>query len=290
MTVEIKDPELRKQLKELEQPEAPEKLTRLTMNKPKKEKKIPIMEIFGPTIQGEGSVIGYQTTFVRFGGCDYRCERCDSLHAVLPELVKANATYMTIQELIIAVRAKQKHTEWITLSGGNPCMWDLYDFVNCRALGENSMAVETQGTIWQPWLRDCQAVTVSPKGPGMGEKFEPDKFGVFAEKLKDHPGFSVKVPVFEQRDLELAVEIMQKWPQTKNRMFLSIGNSYPPSPAKRNDDEIAPGFKKDDWTIADDCLEAYRMVLEDVFNDPRLSSVRILPQMHVLLWGNQLGK
>ena len=41
-----------------------------------------IAEIFGPTIQGEGAVIGQPTVFVRAGGCDYRCDWCDSLHAV----------------------------------------------------------------------------------------------------------------------------------------------------------------------------------------------------------------
>ncbi len=40
--------------------------------------KIPVMEIFGPTIQGEGMVIGQKTMFVRTGGCDYSCSWCDS--------------------------------------------------------------------------------------------------------------------------------------------------------------------------------------------------------------------
>ena len=41
-----------------------------------------IAEIFGPTIQGEGVLIGEPTVFIRAGGCDYRCSWCDSLHAV----------------------------------------------------------------------------------------------------------------------------------------------------------------------------------------------------------------
>ena len=41
-----------------------------------------ISEIFGPTIQGEGVLIGQPTVFVRIGGCDYRCSWCDTLHAV----------------------------------------------------------------------------------------------------------------------------------------------------------------------------------------------------------------
>lgn len=58
------------------------------------EKRLAVLEIFGPTLQGEGAVIGAPTMFIRFGGCDYRCEQCDSLHAVLPELIKEHATYM----------------------------------------------------------------------------------------------------------------------------------------------------------------------------------------------------
>jgi 7-carboxy-7-deazaguanine synthase len=47
--------------------------------------RIRISEIFGPTIQGEGPLIGRPTVFVRTGGCDYRCSWCDTLYAVLPE-------------------------------------------------------------------------------------------------------------------------------------------------------------------------------------------------------------
>ena len=45
-------------------------------------KKLRISEIFGPTIQGEGALIGKPTVFVRAGGCDYRCSWCDTLYAV----------------------------------------------------------------------------------------------------------------------------------------------------------------------------------------------------------------
>ena len=33
--------------------------------------KIPVLEIFGPTIQGEGMVVGQKTMFIRTAGCDY---------------------------------------------------------------------------------------------------------------------------------------------------------------------------------------------------------------------------
>ena len=40
--------------------------------------KLPVLEIFGPTFQGEGRAIGQKTMFVRTAGCDYHCDWCDS--------------------------------------------------------------------------------------------------------------------------------------------------------------------------------------------------------------------
>lgn len=34
---------------------------------------LPVIECFGPVVQGEGMLAGQQTMFVRLGGCDYRC-------------------------------------------------------------------------------------------------------------------------------------------------------------------------------------------------------------------------
>ena len=56
--------------------------TSYVVYRPKKVKNvantIPVLEIFGPTIQGEGMVVGRKTMFVRTAGCDYSCSWCDS--------------------------------------------------------------------------------------------------------------------------------------------------------------------------------------------------------------------
>ena len=49
---------------------------------------LPVVEIFGPTIQGEGAEAGIPTHFVRVGGCDFRCSWCDTMYAVDPEIVR----------------------------------------------------------------------------------------------------------------------------------------------------------------------------------------------------------
>jgi 7-cyano-7-deazaguanosine (preQ0) biosynthesis protein QueE len=82
--------------------------------------RIRISEIFGPTIQGEGPLIGRPTVFVRTSGCDYRCSWCDTLYAVLPEY-RGEWTQMTASEILARVNelATNQHV-LISLSGGNP--------------------------------------------------------------------------------------------------------------------------------------------------------------------------
>ena len=51
-------------------------------------KPVPVAEVFGPTVQGEGELQGVPCYFVRLGGCDFKCSWCDTPHAVLPEEVR----------------------------------------------------------------------------------------------------------------------------------------------------------------------------------------------------------
>lgn len=255
-------------------------------------KKIPIIEIFGPTVQGEGILMGQPTMFIRTGLCDYKCERCDSLHAVNPDLVKQNAEWLTQAELVTKVAGAIKNTPLITLSGGNPCIHDMSDFLQANYSGQlggqrRAIALETQGSKWTDWVTMCDFVTISPKGPGMGEKFEPEKFNVFYEMVCNNPNFKghwcIKVPVFDQRDLELVIEIMDHWPSTRDHMFISTGNNNPPAPAKRNQGNTELTIDEFRHFV----LQSYEHILNLVMNDKRLNGICVLPQLHTLIWGNE---
>lgn len=53
--------------------------------------KIPVAEIFGPTIQGEGPNSGCKCIFVRVVGCDFKCEWCfgiDRYHYRVPRVIQ----------------------------------------------------------------------------------------------------------------------------------------------------------------------------------------------------------
>ena len=87
--------------------------------------KIPVLEIFGPTIQGEGRVIGRKTMFVRTAGCDYRCSWCDSAFT-WDGSAKEDIKLMTAEEIYDALLEIGGHRfNHVTISGA------IRDIIKC---------------------------------------------------------------------------------------------------------------------------------------------------------------
>ena len=266
------------------------------------EDKFAVMEVFGPTIQGEGMMIGEKTLFIRMGGCDYRCAKCDSMHAVDPASVKANARYLNSEQIVteLASLGQQTHTKWITISGGNPAMWDLSLVVKLLKDMGFRIAVETQGSIWRDWLGEADVLTICPKGPGMGERFNNIAFHAFLQKVEGNYNrmmgrlaVCIKSVVFDQNDFEFAVgldDILRvrneavgaaAWPM--HDRYLSLGNPFPPKLVGTQlvTDEVPR------QAMQADLLDRYAVLLEDYLQDPRLAHWKFLPQLHVLVWANK---
>ena len=247
------------------------------------EKKIPLVEMFGPTVQGEGSVIGQQTFFLRFGLCDYDCKLCDSRHAVDPVEVKKGATWITQQEIYNQFRDfandEQPYLRWVTFSGGNPCIHDLSLLVYNLKMTGYKIAVETQGTFKPDWLQKCDIITCSPKAPGIGEKFERSKFRQFFDIMHHRPGFNIKIVVFNEEDLEFAKQLIQDYPWIQynpDKFYLSQGNPF-------------IGQQGDYANLTQELRLKYLELLGEIQQDPILCQVKFLPQFHVWLWGNKKG-
>src|SRR5215475_9253596 len=104
---------------------------------------IRISEIFGPTIQGEGPLIGRPTVFVRTGGCDYRCAWCDTLYAVLPRY-RDEWHPMTSPEIFARIEELSGGRPiLVTLSGGNPALQPLGPLIELGRAKGYGFAVET---------------------------------------------------------------------------------------------------------------------------------------------------
>lgn len=238
-------------------------------------KKFPVVELFGPTIQGEGKMIGTVSHFVRFGGCTYRCSWCDSLHAVLPSEVKKNSTWMSAGEITQKLLSMSEASRpWVTLSGGDPCMWDLYELVMDLNAFMFKTAIETQGAIYHPWLRMVDQVTISPKPPSSGMQ-DKINHGTLLKILTVSRHAIFKVVVFTQEDLLWAAQLHKLYPCVP--FYLSIG-THPDPKGAWSHMQIRMGI-----------CEKMRSTVEEMLSMPEFHDCIILPQLHVLLWAHSKG-
>jgi 7-carboxy-7-deazaguanine synthase len=238
---------------------------------------IMISEVFGPTIQGEGALIGKPTIFVRTGGCDYRCDWCDTIYAVLPEY-KSDWHPMTTEEVFAEVqRLSGNKPILVTLSGGNPAIQPLGDLIDLGHAHGYTFAIETQGSVAQPWFARLDYLTLSPKPPSSKQVTRWDRLDrcvAYATGQEDNHKVHVclKVVVLDEEDFTYARYVAERYPDIP--LYLQPGNHTPPHLAQEVD--IAGIMHRMDWLIE-------RVVAEKWYN------VTVLPQLHVLLWGNKRG-
>lgn len=236
-----------------------------------------VSEIFGPTIQGEGDLIGQPTIFVRFGGCDYRCSWCDTLYAVLPEH-RDEWRSMTPTEIMKRVtKLSHKRPILITLSGGNPAIQpptEMDRLLNIGHLAGYSFTMETQGSVYQPWMDRLDHITVSPKPPssGMADKLCLDTVRLILEgKESEEQVRSIKIVVFDETDLKWALSIHDELPGVPT--FLQVGNW---------------DTNTTDPDHAEDLLDSLRWLADELLKR-RYFDIAVLPQLHVLMYGNRRG-
>lgn len=237
-----------------------------------------LSEIFGPVVQGEGPIIGKRTIFVRTFGCDSYCMGkdgfggCDTLYAVDPKYPGAE-TRKLVSQKEVAERVLEIDPDLqlpVTISGGNPAMWDLTDLIFALSNTQGRQVwTETQGTMWNDWLKLCDKVVISPKGPGMNDirhgVLPPTKLEVFANNLDD---LSFKVVIFGHDDLDYAESIHQAFPEIP--LYLSVG-----SPVGNYDPSVLNA--------------SLRTVIEWSLRRPKLSNAIVLPQLHALAFGGTRG-
>ncbi|MBS8264250.1 7-carboxy-7-deazaguanine synthase QueE [Mesobacillus boroniphilus] len=239
--------------------------------------KIPVMEIFGPTIQGEGMVIGQKTMFVRTAGCDYSCAWCDSSFT-WDGSGKDLVRQMDADEIWSEMRALAGDGfSYVTISGGNPALLkNLSGLIELLKENKISICLETQGSKWQEWFLKIDALTLSPKPPSSGMKTDFEVLDQIVNGLKENGSLknaSLKIVVFDAVDYEFAKLIHQRYPELP--FFLQVGN-----------DDIAT---EDQMNLMSSLVDKYEWLINKVVSDMEMNNVRVLPQLHVYVWGNKRG-
>lgn len=224
---------------------------------------IPISEIFGPTLQGEGPLIGKPSVFVRVGGCDFRCNWCDTLYAVLPEY-KNEWEKLNEEEILSKVLSLTNNNPiLVTLTGGNPALYDLSGLLKKGHARGLTFALETQGSVAKSWFADLDHLILSPKGPSSEMKTD---WKIVGECLKYSVPSALKFVVFDDKDYLFARRGAAFFP--KIPLYLQLGTS--------TDDSESTFGEQANW------------LLKKVMND-NWQNVTILPQVHVMLWGKKRG-
>lgn len=233
--------------------------------------KIPVMEVFGPTIQGEGMVMGQKTMFVRTAGCDYSCSWCDSKFTWDGT---GKSVMLTAEEIVEQLEELGKDAfSHVTISGGNPALHKgIAKLVAlCQEKGWRT-AVETQGSIWQDWLLEIDEVTVSPKPPSSGMILDYSKLDAMLGKLSSSQA-SLKVVVFDEADFFFAEQLHLRYPSFP--FFLQVGND---DTQTTEDDKLVQHL-----------LGRYQWLIDRHLVSAPLNDAKVLPQLHTLLWGNKRG-
>ncbi|MGE6379616.1 7-carboxy-7-deazaguanine synthase QueE [Peribacillus muralis] len=239
--------------------------------------KLPVMEIFGPTIQGEGMVIGQKTMFVRTAGCDYSCSWCDSAFT-WDGSGKEDTVQMTAEEIWNELkRIGGSAFSFVTISGGNPALLkNLNGLIALLHEHEMKIGVETQGSRWQDWFLDIDELTLSPKPPSSGMNTDFTVLDRIMENLADrNPNnhVSLKIVVFNEEDYQYAKRIHGRYPGIP--FYLQVGN---------DDSRTA-----DDQQLIGGLLKKYEELIDKVIADDELNDVKVLPQLHTYIWGNKRG-
>ncbi|MBZ5201102.1 7-carboxy-7-deazaguanine synthase QueE [Planomicrobium chinense] len=233
--------------------------------------RIPVMEVFGPTIQGEGMVMGQKTMFVRTAGCDYSCSWCDSKFTwdgTGKSVSKQPADI--IEELKTIGGQAFSH---VTISGGNPTLHKgIAELVALCHENGWKVGVETQGSIWQDWMPAIDDITISPKPPSSGMKTDFSKLDFFMDKLAS-ANASLKVVIFDEDDFKYAEDLHLRYPAVP--FFLQTGNSDTAT--------------TDDAGLTASLLERYEWLIDLAVQSSVMNNTKVLPQLHTLVWGNKRG-
>ena len=210
-----------------------------------------ISEIFY-SIQGEGTEIGLPTTFVRLFACDLRCSWCDTMYAVEGRDFKDIPVEKVIEQI------ENIGNKRVCFTGGEPLLQKKELVVLAEHLLNNDYGIilETSGHKDPPkifWNDGC-IISMDCKCPSSNMELRMD-FPLF-EKLRSID--QLKFVIKDEKDYEYAKSVIEKL-EIKSKIIFQPVDGY-----------------------------ELKWLVESVLND-KLEDVRVLTQLHKLVWGEKRG-
>jgi 7-carboxy-7-deazaguanine synthase len=226
---------------------------------------VKIAEIFY-SIQGEGTLAGIPSVFVRTSGCNLRCVWCDTPYTSwAPE-----GAQMTVAEIVTAVAAFP--AGHVVVTGGEPMIApDIGELT--AALGDAGLhiTIETAGTVFAP-VR-CDLMSISPKlANSTPRERDGGRWAAQHERLRRQPDvlrllmaeydYQLKFVIAAPDDLGEVEELVAELGATRDRVMLMPEGVDSGTLSERGR-----------W-LAEICKER---------------GYRFSPRLHVMLWGDRRG-
>jgi len=238
-----------------------------------------VNEIFSG-IQGEGYFIGEQSIFVRLSGCNLNCEWCDTKYAQEEEGKEWDVHELAVK--IIEIGSK-KGIDSIVITGGEPLLQskglkELFEILSNRL----KITIETHGAypIPEDLIKDKKYsifFSISPKLSNSGTKYDKKMLDRNMKSLSEMGFYNYQLKfVIDTNNIEEDVdETMHLMSEIILPEYLTI--IYQPK-AESNDtttDLINKTRKLTDYFIENSHSVVY--------------DIRVLPQLHTILYGNERG-
>ena len=210
-----------------------------------------ISEIFF-SLQGEGVEIGLPTVFVRLFACDLRCNWCDTMYAVEGRDFRDHSVSEVLSEI-------EKHEcKRVCITGGEPLIQikEVEELSNYLIKDNYKILLETSGHKMPPPILWSENSTISMdcKCPSSSMQDRMD-FDLF---IKLRPKDQLKFVIQDERDYEYARDVLNRYNIKANIVF------QPPHGSDLG------------WIT--------KKVIDD-----KLEFIRVLPQLHKIIWGDKRG-
>mgnify|MGYP006281206865 CR=1 FL=1 len=159
---------------------------------------LPINELFY-SLQGEGTLAGVPSVFVRTSGCNLRCWFCDSYHTSW----EPTHAWMSLEEIVAEIETYD--ADHVVLTGGEPLLHDdSVALLETLADRGYHTTVETNGTIYRDGPIDL--ASISPKLASSTPTPERDPAGD-GEWAKRHEADRIDLEVLAQMVAEYDVQL-----------------------------------------------------------------------------------
>ncbi|WP_121627538.1 7-carboxy-7-deazaguanine synthase QueE [Poseidonibacter antarcticus] len=167
-----------------------------------------INEIFGPTIQGEGKLVGTPSIFIRFGKCNFNCVGfnveyetpsgikkcgCDSFYAVDKEFKNSWTNYKSYEEIVsevnkLTLKSSNHYKIDIVITGGEPLLyWNKQEFqklLKHYIEDGHQVTIETNASLNLNFTQDYQKKIIFSMSVKLSNSLESLKKRVNYETLR----------------------------------------------------------------------------------------------------------